>query len=229
MTGSLIILLQLSACFVGLFALAEVLHHFFKIKAEYTRKIVHVGTGLLTLLFPLYLEHIWQVVVICGAFLVLLFISMRFKLLHSINGIARKSAGSLLYPIIVIIVFVFYKFSAPVQFAHHLYFYMPILLMAICDPVAALAGKHFSGSGDSQGKKTWAGSTAFFVVALIVSYVLFYTCNTLQHGIAILLLHTIIISALTTVTEKWSAGGWDNFTIPLAAIAYLALLQQIQA
>lgn len=227
MTGSLIILLQLSACFIGLFALAEVMYHFFKIKAEYTRKLIHIGTGLFTLLFPLYLEHIWQVVVICGAFLVVLLFSKRFKFLNSINGITRKSAGSLLYPIIVVIVFVFYKLSAPLQFGHFLYFYMPILLMAICDPVAALAGTHFSNHGDNQGKKTWAGSIAFFVIALLVSFMLFHIYNTSQQDTATLLVHTIAISAFTTLAEKWSSGGWDNFTIPLAAIAYLALIQYI--
>ena len=74
-----LILLILSSAFLGLFALAELLFHVAKMRAEYTRKLVHAGTGLLTLLFPVYLDHVWQVLVICASFLLLLVLSMRFR------------------------------------------------------------------------------------------------------------------------------------------------------
>jgi len=63
-----IILLKLSVLFLLLFTVAEWLYHKAKIKADYTRNLVHTGTGLLTLLFPVYFAHLWQVSIICVAF-----------------------------------------------------------------------------------------------------------------------------------------------------------------
>ncbi|MBI3234471.1 MAG: phosphatidate cytidylyltransferase, partial [Bacteroidetes bacterium] len=59
MNKDIINTLILSGMFLTLFGLAEVLYHFFKVKAELTRKLVHFGTGLLTFLFPLILSSHW--------------------------------------------------------------------------------------------------------------------------------------------------------------------------
>ena len=90
-------LLALVGSFAALFAGAELLYRVWRMNAETTRKVVHVGTGLLALLFPLALTSHWQVLALCGSFAVLLWISIRYKLLPSINGIRRKSYGSLGY------------------------------------------------------------------------------------------------------------------------------------
>lgn len=53
--------LYLAAAFLGLFGIAEWLFVTYKPQAEYTRKFVHIGTGLLSLLFPLLLTSVWSV------------------------------------------------------------------------------------------------------------------------------------------------------------------------
>lgn len=226
MNTDIVILLQLSACFIGLFALAEVLYHIAKVNAEYTRKLVHVGTGVLTLLFPIYLQHLWQVVVICIAFLVLLLLSLKFDLLKSINKVDRKTVGSLLYPVIVIIVFTFYYYVPPSSFDEYLYFYMPILVMAICDPTAAIVGTQYAKGKDITGK-TWAGSIAFLITAIAVCMAIFILFNTDNITISTLLVHSSVIGIITMLTERLSKNGWDNFTIPLVVIGYLWLIGSI--
>ncbi|MBI3239032.1 MAG: phosphatidate cytidylyltransferase, partial [Flavobacteriia bacterium] len=51
----------LSVSFLALFGIAELLYHFAHVKVELTRKLVHLGTGVLTLLFPLMLSNHWFV------------------------------------------------------------------------------------------------------------------------------------------------------------------------
>ena len=85
----------LASSFLALFGIAEILYHFLKMQAELTRKIVHIGTGLLTLLFPLMLSNHWYVLFLCTSFAAILLASLRLNLLPSINAIGRKSAGSL--------------------------------------------------------------------------------------------------------------------------------------
>ena len=128
--------LVLGLCFLALFGLAEFLYHKQKVKAEITRKIVHVGTGLLTLLFPIFLHDQWQVLFLCTAFLLILLASLQFKLLPSINSIDRVSHGSILYPVAVYGCYLAYSYADKGLF----FFYLPILTLAICDPLAALIG-----------------------------------------------------------------------------------------
>lgn len=219
-------LLALGTCFLLLFALGELLYRTFRVPAEHTRKLVHIGTGLLTLLFPVYLQHLWQVVVLCASFLLLLAVSMRWGWLPSINAVSRRTRGSILYPIIVIIIFSFYGYimslgeTRPLRFHPLLYYYLPILVMAICDPVAAWAGSR-SGAVYGQGK-TPAGSLAFLVSAFVVSAVLLWVFGRYASVIYVLLL-ALILAIATMLAERWSRNGWDNFTIPLVAMPLLFL------
>ena len=88
--------------FLALFGIAELLYHYAKVYIEITRKVVHIGTGLITLSFPLVLTTHWSVLILTISFVVILVISKKFNLLKSINGIRRSSRGSILYPIIII-------------------------------------------------------------------------------------------------------------------------------
>ena len=226
MNNPWIILLQLSACFIGLFVFAELLYHFAKIKAEHTRKIVHIGSGVLTMLFPIYLDSALYVLIICTAFLVLLLISKVYEFLPSINKINRTSVGSYLYPVVVVITFVYYDAQPSVgaDFGRLLYFYLPILIMSISDPVAALAGQRF---GKVKDKKTFAGSLGFFFSSVIISLLLFSYFNKYDGSLAYIALNALGISLFTVIAERYSKYGMDNLTIPLAAIAFLWILENM--
>lgn len=223
MTPQIITLIKLACCFLALFAGAELLYHFGKIKTEYTRKLVHVGTGILTLMFPYYFNSLWPVTILCTAFLGILVFSRVWNFLPSINNIGRRSAGSISYPIIVVIVFAFYVYHQQDDsvFNSLLYFYLPIMAMAIGDPVAAIAG---GGMNNVGGKKTNKGTVAFFVVVSVVSWLLMYVLNNGSWGPLTILLLAISVAALTALVERITKGGWDNLTIPLAASAYLFLI-----
>lgn len=214
MTGSdLQVTLVLAASFLALFGLAEVLYHFLKIKVELTRKFVHFSTGFICLLFPVLLHSHWYVLALCSSFALILVVSKRFGLLKSINAIDRDSFGSLAYPVSVYLCYLVY-----VHYANYLFFYAPVLILAIADPAAALVGKRWPLGRYAVGKETKSmmGSTAFFIAATFTAIVcvrvnltvsLFYT-----------LLIGIVTGTVTTLSEALSRKGWDNITIPLATL-----------
>ena len=214
MNENLINLLQLSMYFLLLFGMAELLYRFVKVNVEYTRKFVHIGTGLLTMLFPIMFNHYIWVIFICSTFYVILTISIKLGLLPSINAIKRVSHGSLSYPVIVTLVYVFYYYKTSGSSKEYLYFYIPILTMALADPVAAFIGSKFPAGKFSVGKeqKTISGSSAFFVIACIVSYVFLPMHD--WHFV-------LIISVVATITEAITTKGFDNLTIPIAIAAVL--------
>lgn len=211
----------LSGAFLSLFALAETLYHYFNAKVEITRKIVHFGTGILTLLFPLLLDNHWLVLALCGSFAVILLISMRFNFLKSVNAIDRKSVGSIAYPVAVYGCYLAYNY-----FEHqYAYFYIPVLILAVCDPIAALAGKKWplGKYNIRNSSKTLMGSGMFFLSAFIVIVVL----SLMEHTMTRIVMRGLIIALFSTVSEAVSGRGYDNITIPVSVLSSLIVIDQL--
>jgi len=209
----------LSASFLALFALAEILFQKFNVRSEWTRKVVHLGTGLLTLLFPLMLTHHLQVFFLCSVFGVILIFIKRFKLLGSINGVDRKTQGSILFPAAVYLCFLAQAFYGELMF-----FYLPMLILAISDPIAAIIGRKlpkgkFSLFGST---KTISGSMGFLGSAFLISFSLLQfkfglqTADNLKLGLG--------IAAIATAAEATFTKGFDNISIPLAVLLAMQLI-----
>lgn len=215
-------IIYLSAAFSALFATAEVLYRWRGVPAEYTRKLVHAGTGLLTLLFPILLTSHWQVLLLCGSFALILWSTQRIGMLPSIHAIRRTSHGSICYPTVVYLVFGAYEWVS----AHGtstvpalLYFYIPILIMALCDPMAALIGRKWPvwKFRVGAGTKSLAGSAAFFLMAFSLAAMLllmFQTNGWANHQIPAI---ALTLGAATCTAEALTPNGFDNLTIPLVA------------
>jgi phytol kinase len=215
-------LLLLALSFLGLFGIAEFLYHRRKVKAEITRKIVHFGTGILTLLFPLLLQNHWQVLLLCGSFLIILLVSLQFQFLPSINRIDRVSHGSILYPVAVYGCYLAYSHANKGLF----FFYLPILTLAICDPVAALVGKRYPYGRFRIGesKKTLAGSAAFFTSSCVITATCLYVRPTMHFSLETILPMVMLIATTSAAAEAVSAKGTDNVFIPAVVVLDLILI-----
>ncbi|MDB3906339.1 hypothetical protein N9355_02600 [Crocinitomicaceae bacterium] len=210
----------LGTAFLVLFGVAELLYHKFNFQAEVTRKIVHIFTGVLTLFFPPMLENHWFVLALCGSFLVILLVSWPLKLLPSINAVERKTNGSILYPIIVYGCFLNYNY-----FDNFALYYIPILTLALCDPIAAYVGKKYPYKPYSAfgQKKTISGSLAFMGAALLLSIV--FLIGLEHYSILHAIIVAMVLAICTTFAEGISHGGYDNFTIPFAATIVLLVAE----
>ncbi len=220
--------LMLGGCFLALFALGEFLYRIAKVQAEYTRKLIHVGTGLLTLLFPVFLINHWYVLLLCGMFAIILLLSLRFKFLPSINAIERKSHGSISFPLAVYCTFLFYTYGFIDSWngnyeTQPAFYYIPVLTLAICDPLAALTGKSFPVKTFKvgEGRKSFGGSLAFFISATLLCFIFLYGGFAGSHPFSNALIISLCVAIATTFAEAFSRNGFDNLTIPGAAILVL--------
>ncbi len=214
----------LSANFLALFGIAELLYHFAHVKVELTRKLVHLGTGALTLLFPVMLSNHWFVLLLCGSFALILIVSLRFKLLPSINAIDRVSVGSLAYPASVYGCYLVFQ----AEHQHFGFFYIPILTLAICDPIAALAGKRWPLGKYTIGKdtKTLMGSGMFLLSAVAVYAVTVSILNP-QTELQSSIFRGLIVATIACLAEAVSGKGTDNLTIPAAVLGGLYLTSYV--
>lgn len=222
MTANILHTIYLSGAFLILFASAEILFHYFNVKAEITRKYVHFSTGILAMLFPFLLDSHWFVLLLCGSFLVILLASLKWNFLRSINGVERETRGSILFPIIV--------YGCFLVFEHHdkfIFFYLPILILTICDPAAALVGKRWPlGPYKTFGhKKTMAGSLAFFITALVACLALMIMVDDI--GLSQAIFPSILVALVTVTAEALTHKGYDNLTIPGSTVLTLILLSHL--
>ncbi len=213
----IISLIKLSAMFLGAFGIGEILYHYFHVEVEITRKWSHISAGLISLLFPYFFKDIQWVILLCLLFAVILAVSKKFNQLQSIHKVERTTYGSYLFPLAVIISF------AAFQWKNHqyLYFYLPVLHLAICDLSAALVGKRYPLKKIKIHKehKSLGGFLAFLVTSLFLQLVL------LLLGFQIPLVFMFSCAIIAAFAELFSPKGFDNITIPLTVVIVMHLFQ----
>jgi len=209
----------LSLSFILLFGIAELLYHKAKVKAEYTRKFTHISGGLIALLLPQLLNNHWYVLILCTLFFGILFFSIQYGMLPSINDVNRATRGSILFPVAVYICYLTYD-----QSGHNLkFFYIPILILSFSDSMAALVGKAWPIGKYHLGKhtKTLMGSLMFLISAFIISVLLLNISETGVYGQPQKLYTATLLAVTTTGMEAVCSKGYDNITIPGIAILTL--------
>ena len=205
----------LGAGFIVLFAAADLVRYVTK-RPEPGRKLAHVGTGLLSLCFPLVFYESWPVYLMCGAFVIMLVASQRRGFWEGINGVERKTHGSVAFPLAVAAL---WWVSGALH--HPAVYALPIGVLALADPAAALVGQNLPIRRFRvfQAERSIGGTAAFFTVALLASGTLAYLGLAPSATVGV----TVAVAAATTVAELLSQRGWDNFWIPITGAAVVLL------
>ena len=214
MKGATLNVAELSLLFLVVFAIGEVAYRVFKVNSEYTRKWSHIASGILSLTFPYFLET-WQMVgAICLLFTIILVLSKHYKFLPSINSVNRKTYGSFLFPLAV-----FISYLSMVVFIQPVCFFLPVLILAICDLLAAIVGKRWPIIKIKFNKesKSLGGYLAFVFSAILILTVFVY--------LKLLNFSPLLFSLplFWAFVELISPKGTDNISIPIAVILGLFL------
>lgn len=213
--SSFINVIILSSLFLTAFAIGEVAYRKLKVNAELTRKWSHIASGFLALLFPFYFDSIFWVILICALFTLFLYACKHFKFLPSINAVDRKTHGSILFPLAVVVSFISYQY----QHFNLLYYYLPVLTLAICDLCAAIIGKRYPVVKIKIfiETKSLGGYLAF-----LISFMLLNVCFHLI-GFQIPLLFMFLGGLFCAFIELITPRGFDNITIPLSVITAMLI------
>ncbi len=201
--------------------LAEGLNRFTHLNAEFTRKIVHIGTGNI-ILFAWWF-HIPALVVVIAAVIaaIIAILSYFLPILPSINSVGRKSLGTFFYAISIgLLVACFWHISQP-QYAA-----IGILIMTWGDGLAAIIGQNF-GKHPYQflgSKKSWEGTLTMALVSYLVSSLILFS---IFGNIWSIYLVSLIVAIVAASLELISWFGMDNFTVPVGSAAISFLLTNI--
>ena len=199
-------------CFILILVFCEFLYKK-GFQVEHTRKLSHSLSTLLCLSVPVcFSSHWYALLFVIGSSLVL-YIGKRKQLLHSIHSVGRKTYGAYLLPVSIGIV---YYLSIWLQ--NNLFFVLPVVVLAISDPLACYLGQMYKSKILKSGK-TVIGTLTFFLSTLVISssILLYQSTDIKTAGIA------LGVSVIVSGVELISPNGSDNLTIPLSMIALLVL------
>lgn len=202
------IVVEVAAAYLALFAGIEVLARRSGLDHELSRKLVHLAAGLSAAALPLLLTFD-QVAILGLLFALAMAISQRLDLLTSIHGVRRSTLGEVCFPLAISITALLFPDRAVFAYA--------IATMAVSDVAAWAAGRRFPTArlplpGSS---KTYAGSAAFFATTLAIGVVLL---PRLSHGVSPAQLLGVPVALAATLAEALSRRGLDNLLVsPLTA------------
>ena len=199
---------------LGLFGLAELIRRTTQAPVELTRKLTHVGAGVIVMSFPWLIDSRWTVAVLAAAFLGLLMLGRVTGQLSSVHGVERRTSGAYFYPVAV---FGTYWLSQgdPLRFC------VPIAVMALADTVAAWVGKsrgsvHYRVMDNSRSLE---GSLCFFGMAMLIIVAGLGLAG--EPGWPAMLIVAMVAAIMCTATEAISVRGADNLFIPYACFLVL--------
>jgi phytol kinase len=183
-------------------------------KPEWTRKLVHLGGGLIGLALPWLIESPWVVLALTASLSALFLLGERLDVMKSLHKVERKTRGSEYYPLAIWLVFVIA--------ADRKWLYLAaVLTLAVADASAALIGsrygKHRYEVEDEY--KSVEGSLVFFVIAFLAAWLPMLLMTTLPR--ATCLLSALLVAMLVTIFEAISLRGTDNLFVPVAVVVVL--------
>jgi phytol kinase len=222
MVNQLALTLIFIIVFVSLLVFTELIYRRLGFKGEITRKFAHFTATLSTIIFPYLFDDHWYVLALAVFFFVLLYISKKGTHLKSIHDITRKSAGSYLLPVAI-----YLTFLIAYQMGHRFYFILPVLVLAICDPVAGILGlniqqfNHKISLFGHQFQKTTLGSSSFFISCFLISLIALYYHRMVFDAKTFWL--ALSIAVLGTLVELFSWRGTDNLFIPMSVLLMLVI------
>ena len=200
----------------------ELVYRRLGLKGEITRKFAHFTATLSTLTFPYLFTVHWYVLIMAVFFFILLYVSRNGTHLKSIHDINRKSVGSYMLPLSIYLTFLVSNLIG-----NKFMYILPILILAICDPIAGILGLNVKNYNHNiqifgfKSKKTWLGSGSFFVTSFIISIIALYF-HRIVFDLKTFYL-ALCIALVSTLVEFFSWRGLDNLFIPMSILLVLIL------
>ncbi|HEX3941533.1 MAG TPA: hypothetical protein VHX11_08640 [Acidobacteriaceae bacterium] len=187
---------------------------------ELSRKLVHMGMGIVCLSFPWLFRTAWPVWLLAAVAGVSLLALRSVPLLRRelggvLHDVGRTSFGELYFPFGVAVVFTLAR-------GHTILFVIPVALLTFADAAGALVGKRWGRVKyiTLEGQKSIEGSAAVGIVACLCVLIPLLATG---HTIATSLLAGLIIGLFGLMLEAISWRGTDNVFLPLAAFAQISV------
>lgn len=199
--------------------LAEGLRRWRGYTSSFTRKVIHIGVGMMSWGLHYLFDAPWLFIVACVAFMVLNFLDWKYGFLAAMASSDRSNLGTVYFPLAAAVV------------AYLLWETPPLMVAALMpltwgDGLAPVVGKLYGRRVYKvhTSTRTLEGSAGFFVAGFIFTWLaLWAVAGTPDITPAQALLPALVITLVTTVVEAISILGVDNLTITAVSVFILSI------
>lgn len=214
------------AAFLFLFAVVQLLSARGLVSPEGTRKIVHAGSGLITLAFPFLFREIWPVLVLTLGSASLLAATklvppLRRSMGRAVSGVSRTTFGEIYFPIAVVWLFWLTLGENPLLYV------VPLLMLTLADATCALVGLRYGLTKYEGASKSFEGSIAFAVVAFFCVHVPLLLWSDVGRLESLLTAATLALIVMLLEGSAWR--GLDNLFIPIGGYLLLRVYLTLPA
>ena len=200
--------------FLLIFAAAELWKRLANPPAEWTRKAVHVGGGMVSLTLPWLFRSHWTVLALGLAFAGILLGTRRLGMLGSVHGVARHSEGGVFFPLAIYLIFL-------IGHEQPVFYFISVLVLVLSDALAALVGTAYGRMTYSveEGRRSMEGSVVFLLTTFLGVHLPLLLWTGLDPAASVLI--ALQIALLVTFLEAICVRGSDNLVIPLGTFYFL--------
>ncbi len=195
-------------------------------RPETTRKLLHTGSGLLTLPFPFLFHEVWPVALLTGASALIVSAAsfvpdVRARFGGVASRVDRTTFGEIYFPLAVALLFMLTIGGDPLLFV------IPVLVLTLADTASAVIGTRYGRTRYSGGRKSLEGSAAFAIVAFlsVAAPLLAWSAASLAKSVLV----AATLALLVMLLEGSVSRGRDNLVVPLGSYFLLAGLLELDA
>ena len=209
-------------CFAYVFAilgLAEGLRRWRGYGSGFTRKVIHIGVGMMIWFVPFLFTSPWPFVIPCVAFMAINLIDWRYGLIGSMQSENRGNLGTVYFPFVAAVVVVLFWGRPPLMVA-------ALMPLTWGDGLAPVIGARFGRRPYRihNSTRTLEGSAGFFVAGLAATWLALWIMPGLPEiSPAAAVLPALVVMLAATLVEAVSIWGLDNLTVTATAVIILSL------
>jgi phytol kinase len=199
----------------AIIGLAEALRRWRHYSSNFTRKVIHVGVGMISWGLHFLFDTPW----FCIAFMLLNLLDWRYGFFASMASSDRSNLGTVYFPMMAGIVALLFWDRPPLMVAA----LMPLTWGDGLAPVVGQAyGRRFYTVHTNT--RSLEGSAGFFIASFLFTWLALWAIDGPPQIVPLdALLPALVVTGLTTLVEAVSVWGIDNITI--TAVATLILSQ----
>ena len=207
-------LLAILISFVYVFLIlgaAEGLRRAFKLEADFTRKVVHIGVGMWAWGTAALFTNRWAAIVPPAAFVAINYLSYRYGLFMAMESKDKSNLGTVYFPIAFVAAVLLFFDTKPL-------FLLTLMPLTWGDPFAAIVGRRFGRHHYTVLKSTRSleGSFAMLILSFLSAWGTLILFGSDPFNWVALLIASAV-ATLSTLVEAISPFGLDNLLIPAAS------------
>jgi phytol kinase len=207
-----------TAYIFSLIGIAEMLRRWRGYKSSFTRKVIHIGVGMMSWGLHFLFDNPWFFIATAVGFMLINLLDWRYGLFAAMASSDRSNLGTVYFPFAAAVVAYLFWDQPPLMVA-------ALMPLTWGDGMAPVIGQAYGRRAYHvrNHRRTLEGSAGFFVACFLFTWLALWVVGG-SPAITPLaaIVPALVITVATTLMEAVSIWGVDNLTVTAVAILILS-------